>query len=141
MRLALLCISALIFTTGFGGPFRPPEFEKAVLLTVENQDCVATIKGTWPNLPHNPVQWFVGGRTELLVTVHSKNGRGRHSAEQTAVYYTWPKSPSYKLEGVSGYIEFQDNRLRVELSQTLDGKAKVLEVNGSYVVSNPDACL
>lgn len=140
MKLALSCILVLLFTTGFGGPFRPPEFEKTVLLAAENQECVATIKSTWPNLPHNPVQWFVGGRTDLLITVRSKNGRGRHSAEQIAVTYTWPKSPSYKLEGVSGHIEFQDNGLELDLSQTLNGKTKALEVNGSYVISNPGAC-
>lgn len=139
MRLVLGCILAVLLV-GCGGPFLPPEFEKGVFLAAKNSDCVITIKGTWPNLPHNPVQWFVGGRTDLIVTVYSKNNRGRHSAEQIVVYYTWPSGPTYMLKGISGYVEFQNNMLEIDLSQTLDGTTKKLEVNGSYVIGNPGNC-
>jgi hypothetical protein len=69
------------------GPFRPPNFEKVATLNREKDVCVITIRGTWPNLPHDPRQWFVGGRTALNVLVRSPNSLGTHSTDQIVVHY------------------------------------------------------
>lgn len=122
------------------GPFRPPAFDSLATLSRDATTCVTTIHGTWPNLPHDPRQWFVGGRTNLTVTVHSPNSQGRHVASELTVYYAWPNSAPYSLEGLSGYVEFRGDQFVVELAQSLDGSTKNLEMNGIYAVGNQAGC-
>ena len=138
LRAFLFATTALSLTAC--GPFRPPNFEKSVSLSRDNSACVTTIRGTWPNLPHNPIQWFVGGSTALTVTVHTPNSIGRYAADQIAVYYAWPNSPPYQLRGLKGYLQFQNDAVDLDLSQTLDGSTKPLEMNGHYAIANASAC-
>ena len=138
MRCYLVGVLALTLTGC--GPFRPPQFDSEVTLAKDGPRCVATIHGTWPNLPHDPVQWFVGGRTNLTVRVSSPNPGGRQVASQITVIYAWPNSVPYSLEGLSGHVEFTDDAFIVELSQNLDGSMKTLEMNGRYVITNPTGC-
>ncbi len=121
------------------GPFRPPAFDNNVNLRPGDQMCIASIKGSWPNLPGNPVEWFVGGRTPLTVEIHFPNSRGRYEAQRIVVYYVWPSS-SYPLKQLSGHIEFDGQHLSVDLMQNLRGTPERLREKGSYVVRNPDGC-
>ena len=140
MRFYIISLLALLFSS-CGGPFRPPNFEKNAQLTSEGPICVTSFKGTWPNLPHNPIQWVAGGRTNLTVTVHSPTKKGKFTADQIMVHYTWPNSSPYQLKELSGYVEFQGDLFIVDLSQNLDKiKNKQLEMNGKYVLKNPNGC-
>jgi hypothetical protein len=138
LRSLLFATIALLLTAC--GPFRPPSFDKSVSLGRDNLTCVTTLRGTWPNLPHNPIQWFVGGRTNLTVTMHSPNSVGRYAADQIPVYYAWPNSLPYQLGGLSGYLQFHKDAVDIDISQTLDGSTKPLEMNGHYAISNPSGC-
>jgi hypothetical protein len=71
----------MILLEGCGGPFRPPSFDKSVTAEAKDIVCITRIKGGWPNLPHNPMEWFVGGRTDLSVEVHSPKGSGKYDAD------------------------------------------------------------
>jgi hypothetical protein len=140
MRLYPICLLVLLLSS-CGGPFRPPNFEKSVQLASEGSLCVTRLQGTWPNLPHNPIQWFVGGRTNLLVTVRSPSKQERYTTDQITVYYTWPNSAPYQLKELSGYVEHQGELFIVDLSQNLDKTTnRQLEMNGKYVVKNPNGC-
>jgi len=130
----------LLTVSGCGGPFRPPRFDSTVSLSSDRGHCVTTIHGTWPNLPDNPVQWFIGGRTNLVVSVSFPNSEGVHPASDITVYYTWSTSAPYLLKGLSGRVEFRGNAFVADLSQTLDGSTKRLELSGSYIISNPQGC-
>jgi len=122
------------------GPFRPPSFEKTVSLGRDGSACVTSIQGTWPNLPHNPLQWVYGGRTALTVTLQSPGSGGRYVADQIVVYYTWPNSSPFNVRGLNGTLQFQSDSVDLDLTQTLDGSTKPLEINGHYAISNPGGC-
>src|SRR5450631_3705324 len=85
LRFLLICTTT--FALASCGPFRPPNFDKSDTLNREQEVCVITIHGTWPNLPHDPRQWFVGGRTALNVLVRIPSSLGTHSADQIVVQY------------------------------------------------------
>jgi hypothetical protein len=74
------------------------------------------------------------------VNVHLPGRVGRYTADQLAVYYSWPKSVPYQLQDLSGFIEVRVDGLVVNLSQTLNGTTSELEMNGSYVIGNPGKC-
>lgn len=131
----------VLLLSACGGPFRPPDFEKHVQLASEGSLCMTSLQGTWPNLPHNPIQWLVGGRSNLLVAIRSPANKGRYEADQISVYYAWPNSAPYQITGLSGYVEFKSNTFVVDLSQSLDKRInEKLEFNGKYSIRNPNDC-
>lgn len=104
--------------------------------------CVTRLQGTWLNSPRNPIQWFVDGRTEFVVTVLALARKEKCTADQIAPYYNWPNSAPCKLKELSGYIGHQGDLFVVDLSQRLDkATSKQLEINGKYVVKDQDGCM
>src|SRR3954462_2928120 len=102
LRPVQLGLSGLLSLTvsGCGGPFRPPLFDSTVSLSRDRGHCVTTLHGTWQNLPDNPVQWLLGGRTHLIVSVSPADSDASHRASGIRVYYTWPTSDPYLLQGL-----------------------------------------
>jgi hypothetical protein len=128
---------------GLAGPFRSPTFEKTVVLKKDGERCVTQLHGTWPNLPHNPAEWLVGGRTDLIVDVYTPNGKGRYDAKEIDVYYQWPDKRYRVSIKYSGHVEFKENKFTLELYKDPSEKQKTraeFYENGSYIISNVDGC-
>jgi len=134
-----LAFLALALALTSCGPFRPPSFDSTVLLSKNESQCVATLTGSWPNLPHDPSQWFVGGRTSLTVSVSAPSAVGSYDASRISVEYAWPSS-RYSLKGLTGRVEFTPSTFIIALTQDLDGSTKKLEMNGTYAIRNPEGC-
>ena len=123
------------------GPFRAPAFNASVAVSQAESGCVARIEGSWPNLPHNPAEWFHGGRTSLAVLVYSPATSGHFRSDQIAVYYAFAGTSPYKDSILSGgYVAYGSGTLTVDLEETSAGTPTKAAFNGRYTISNQAAC-
>jgi hypothetical protein len=150
LRIAayLIVIAILVLFVGvfsFGGPFRPPSFDKFVTPSKTDGFCLTQLHGSWPNLPHDPAQWFWGGRSELTFQVYTQSTHGRYDASQLDLYILWTHSKQRISIKYSGYVEFKGAEFIVNLyddEPPADGTKghTPFHENGSYTITNPSGC-
>ena len=113
--------------------------EKVATVSKAAEGCELLIKGTFPNMAHDPISYLFRGESELNATFLLPSIQGEHAASQIVVTYGG-KTKRWPVKQLVGTVSFLNAQVKIDLVQVDAGQRRPLHFNGTYALIDSQNC-